>query len=40
MEMRDGMPTAYLCRDFACQAPVTDPEGFRAQLEALVAHRR
>ena len=40
MEMRDGMPTAYLCRDFACQAPVTDPEEFRAQLEALVAHRR
>ena len=28
-----------LCRDFACQAPVTDPEAFRAQLEALVAHR-
>ena len=39
MEMRDGLPTAYLCRDFACQAPVTDPEAFRAQLEALVVHR-
>ena len=39
MEMRDELPTAYLCRDFACQAPVTDPEAFRAQLEALVAHR-
>ena len=40
MEMRDGVPTAYLCRDFACQAPVTDPEAFRAQLEELTAHRR
>ena len=39
MEMQDELPTAYLCRDFACQAPVTDPEAFRAQLEALVAHR-
>ena len=37
MEIRDELPTAYLCRDFACQAPVTDPEAFRAQLEALVA---
>ena len=35
MQMRDGQPTAYLCRDFACQAPVTDPETFRTQLEAL-----
>ena len=39
MEMRDGLPTAYLCHDFACHAPVNDPEAFRAQLEALVAHR-
>ncbi len=39
MEMRDELPTAYLCRDFACQAPVTDPEAFRAQLDAWVAHR-
>ncbi len=39
MAMRDGVPTAYLCRDFTCQAPVTDPEVFRAQLEELVAHR-
>ena len=37
MEMRDELPTAYLCRDFVCQASVTDPEAFRAQLEALVA---
>jgi uncharacterized protein YyaL (SSP411 family) len=22
---RDGLPTAYLCRDFVCRLPVTDP---------------
>jgi uncharacterized protein YyaL (SSP411 family) len=21
---RDGLPTAYLCRDFVCRLPVTD----------------
>ena len=39
MEMRDGRPTAYLCRDFSCQAPVTDPDALRAQLDALVSDR-
>ena len=39
MEARAGRPTAYLCRDFVCQAPVTDPEAFRAQLDALVARQ-
>ena len=38
MEARNGGSTAYLCRDFACQVPVTDPEAFRAQLEALTTH--
>ena len=28
----DGQSTAYVCRSFACQAPVTKPEGLRAQL--------
>jgi uncharacterized protein YyaL (SSP411 family) len=31
--MRDT-PTAYVCRDFTCQAPVTAPDALRAQLEA------
>jgi uncharacterized protein YyaL (SSP411 family) len=31
---RDGeVPTAYLCRAYACDAPTTDPEALAAQLE-------
>lgn len=26
-EARDGLPTAYLCRDFVCRLPVTTPAG-------------
>ena len=25
MRMRGGQATAYVCRDFACDAPTTDP---------------
>jgi uncharacterized protein YyaL (SSP411 family) len=37
LEGRDligGRPTAYLCRDFACRLPVTDPNALREQLAA------
>jgi uncharacterized protein YyaL (SSP411 family) len=33
MGMRDGRATAYVCRDFVCQAPVTESKALRAQLE-------
>ncbi len=28
----DGKPTAYVCENFACQAPVTEPEALAAQI--------
>ena len=32
MGMRDGRPTAYVCREFTCQAPTTDAAVLRTQL--------
>jgi hypothetical protein len=32
MQALDGRPTAYVCRDFACRAPVTDAAALSAEL--------
>jgi len=29
---REGQPTAYVCRDFVCQAPVTSPDALATIL--------
>jgi uncharacterized protein YyaL (SSP411 family) len=35
LRMRDGYATAYVCRNFACQVPVTSPADLAAQLGEL-----
>jgi len=33
MQQKDGRATAFVCRDFACRAPVTTPDTLAAQLQ-------
>jgi uncharacterized protein YyaL (SSP411 family) len=33
MELRDGRATAYVCRNFACERPTTDPDRMAELLE-------
>lgn len=33
MQARDGKATAYVCEEFACQAPVTDPSALQQLLD-------
>ncbi len=40
LRVREGRATAYVCRDFACEAPTTSPEEFEAQLRALASVRK
>ena len=29
---RDGLPTAYVCRDFVCSLPTTDPRDLSSSI--------
>jgi uncharacterized protein YyaL (SSP411 family) len=35
---RGGRATAYVCREFACQSPATDPEDIEAQLQGTLRY--
>ncbi|MCS7070423.1 MAG: thioredoxin domain-containing protein, partial [Anaerolinea sp.] len=39
-DMLNGQPTAYVCRQFACQLPVTTPEALAAQISGADAQAR
>ena len=40
MQPKDGQPSAYVCVEFTCQAPVTDPVALDRQLDEVAAARR
>jgi uncharacterized protein YyaL (SSP411 family) len=35
LRMRDGQATAYVCRNFTCQTPVSRPEDLARQMDEL-----
>ena len=37
MNLREGRPTAYVCHDFACSEPATDPAGLAERLSRTIA---
>ena len=40
MRLVDGKAAAYVCSDFTCQAPETDPEALGRQLDEIVRGKR